>query len=192
MVVWVPLDRVRLARSQAVRRRRRARGSPDKSFCLVVSKNLWPSELSVAPYLGLALELLLEVLQKVGVEILATQVSVTSSSLDSEDTTLDVEERHIEGTSTEIVDKDVALLVRLASTETVGDSSSSWLVDDTENVESGDGTGVLGGLTLVVVEVSWHSDDSLLDLLAELGLSNFLHLRTVSLGLSASVAFAYH
>ena len=31
MDVWVPLDRVRLARSQAVRRRRRARGSLDRS-----------------------------------------------------------------------------------------------------------------------------------------------------------------
>ena len=114
--------------------------------------------------------------QKVGVEILTTKVSVTSSSLDSEDTTLDVQEGNIESTTTEIVDKDITLLVRLSGTQTVGDSSSSGLVDDTENVQASNGTGVLGGLTLVVVEVSGDGDDGLGDLLAELGLSNLLHL----------------
>ena len=103
-------------------------------------------------------------------------MGVTGSSLDGEDTTLDVEEGHIEGTTTEIVDQDVALLLRLARAETVGDSGGSGLVDDTEDVEARDGTGVLGGLTLVVVEVGGDGDDSLLDLLAELGLSNLLHL----------------
>jgi hypothetical protein len=38
-------------------------------------------------------------------------VSITCSSLDSEDTALDVEERDIKGTTTEIVDEDVSLLV---------------------------------------------------------------------------------
>jgi hypothetical protein len=80
------------------------------------------------------------VLQEVGIKILTTQVGVTSSSLHSEDTTLDVEKRHIESTATKIIDEDVALLVRLAGSETVGNSSGSRLVDDTENVETGNGT----------------------------------------------------
>jgi hypothetical protein len=50
------------------------------------------------------------------------------------------------------------------------------LVDDTEDVKAGNRTGVLGGLTLVVVEVGGDSDDGLLDLLTELGLGNLLHL----------------
>lgn len=104
--------------------------------------------------------------------------SLSSSSLDGENTTLDVKKRHIESTTTEIVDENVALLVRLAGTETVSDSGSGRFVDDTEHVETSDGAGVLGGLTLIVVEVSWHGDDSLLDLLAELGFSNLLHLRS--------------
>lgn len=115
-------------------------------------------------------------LKKVRVEVLTTQMGVTSGGLDSEDTTLDVEEGDIEGTTTKIVDEDVALLVGLTSTETVGDGGSGRLVDDTEDVEARDGTGVLGGLTLVVVEVGRDSDDGLLNLLAELGLSNLLHL----------------
>ena len=110
-----------------------------------------------------------------GVENLP-KVSVTSSGLDSEDTALNVEERHIEGTSAQVINQDVTLLVGLASTETVGDSGSGGLVDDTEDVEASDGTGVLGGLPLVVVEVGGDGDDGLLDLLGELGLGNLLHL----------------
>jgi hypothetical protein len=126
--------------------------------------------------LSLLGELLLEVVKEVSVEVLTTQVGVSSSSLDGENTTLDVQKRDIESTTTKIVDEDVPLLVRLSGTETVGDSGGGGLVDDTENVEASNGTGVLGGLTLVVVEVGGDGDDGLLDLLAELGLSDLLHL----------------
>lgn len=103
-------------------------------------------------------------------------MSVTGGGLDSEDTTLDVEKGHIEGTTTKIVDEDVALLLGLSGTKTVGNGSSGRLVDDTQDVQASDGTGVLGGLSLVVVEVGRDSDDGLLNLLAKLGLSNLLHL----------------
>ena len=105
---------------------------------------------------------------------------VTSGSLDGEDTALDVEEGNIESTTTKVVDQDVALLVGLAGTETVGNGGSGRLVDDTEDVQARDGTGVLGGLPLVVVEVGRDGDDGLLNLLAELDLSNLLHLFTLS------------
>ena len=108
--------------------------------------------------------------------VLATKMGVTSGSLDGEDTTLDREEGHIESTTTEIVDQNIALLLGLSGAKTVGDGSSSGLVDDTEDVEASDGTGILGSLTLVVVEVGRDGNDSLLNLLAELGLGNLLHL----------------
>lgn len=126
--------------------------------------------------LGLAGKLFLAVVEQVGVEILTTQMGVTSGSLDSEDTTLDVEKRHIESTTTKIVDQDVALLLRLARAQTVGNGGSGGLVNDTEDIETRNGTGVLGSLTLVVVEVGGDGDDGLLDLLAKLGLGNLLHL----------------
>jgi hypothetical protein len=103
-------------------------------------------------------------------------MSVTSGSLDSEDTALDVKKGDIESSSTEIVDEDVALLVGLAGTETVGNGGGGRLVDNTENVEASNGTSVLGGLPLVVVEVGGDGNNGLLDLLAELGLSDLLHL----------------
>jgi hypothetical protein len=126
--------------------------------------------------LGLAGELALAVVEEVGVEVLTTQMGVTSGGLDSEDTTLDVEEGNIESTTTEIVDENVALLLGLVGAQTVSNGSGGRLVDDTEDVEARDGTGVLGSLTLVVVEVGGDGDDGLLDLLAELGLGNLLHL----------------
>jgi len=60
--------------------------------------------------------------------------------------------------------------------KTVGESGRSRLVDDTENVESGDGTGVLCGGTLSVVEVCRNGDYCIGDFLAEVALSNLLHL----------------
>ena len=53
---------------------------------------------------------------------------------------------------------------------TAGDGRNSGLVDDTEDdtedVETSDGTGVLGGLTLCVVEVGGDGDDGVGDLLS--------------------------
>lgn len=61
----------------------------------------------------LALELLLEVLKQVGIKVLTAKVSITSSGLDSEDTALDVQQGHVEGATTQIVDQDITLLVGL-------------------------------------------------------------------------------
>ena len=89
--------------------------------------------------LVLALELLLEVLKEGVVKVLTTKVGVTSGGLDGEDTTGDVEERDIESTSTKVKDEDVLLGGRLG-VETVGNSGSGGLVDDTEDVKASDGT----------------------------------------------------
>ena len=142
--------------------------------------------------LGLAGELLLTEVKEVGIEVLTTKMGISRGGLNSEDAVVDVQKRDIKGTTTEIVDEDVALLVRLASAETVGDSGGSGLVDDTEDVEASNGTGILGSLTLVVIEVGWHSDNSLGDGFAEFGLSDLFHL-WISLVLShVGVAIMVH
>ena len=61
--------------------------------------------------------------------------------------------------------------------ETVGDISSSGLVDDTEDVKTRDGTSrVLGGLTLRIVEVGGDSDDGVVDGSTKVRLGGLLHL----------------
>ena len=92
--------------------------------------------------LGFALELVLEVLKKVVVEVLSTKVSISSSRLDSEDTSSDVEERNIEGSSTKIENEDEALALGLI-VKTVSDSSGSRFVDDTEDLEASNLTSIL-------------------------------------------------
>ena len=84
-------DKVRLARSQADRRRRSAFG---------VARDV---------LLVLALEFSDEVLQQASVEIFAAQVRVASRRLDFEDAFFDGQQRHIEGTATEIEDQNVLL-----------------------------------------------------------------------------------
>jgi hypothetical protein len=94
--------------------------------------------------------LLGEVVDDTLVEILTTKVGVTSGSENLEDTIVNGEERNIESTTTKIVDNDLALTVGLV--KTVGDSGGGGLVDDSEDVETGNDTGVLGSLSLVVLQ----------------------------------------
>ena len=83
----------------------------------------------------LSFEFINEVVNKSVVEILTTQMSVTSSGLHLEDTLLNGQEGDIEGSSSQIEDEDVALTLNLL-VETVCNGGSSWLVDDSENVET--------------------------------------------------------
>lgn len=125
--------------------------------------------------LVLSLELVDEVVDQAVVEILTTQVSVTGSRLDLKDTLLNGQERNIKGTTTEIEDEDVALTLDLL-VKTVGDGGSGRLVDDSENVEASDKTGILGSLTLGVVEVGRDGNDSVVDGLTEVSLGGLSHL----------------
>jgi hypothetical protein len=139
----------------------------------------------------LLLELLNNVAHKADIEVLTTKVGVTVRGLNLENTLLNFENGDIEGTTTKIVDGDNAVSLLL---KTVSKGSGGGFVNDTEDVETGDLTGVLGGLTLGVVEVGRDSNNSILDGLAEVVLSGLLHLaqnETTDLGrrvlLSASL-----
>jgi len=102
-------------------------------------------------------------------------MGVAVGGLDLEDAVLNGEEGHIESATTEIEDEHV-LLTLASFVKTVGDGGGGGLVDDTLHVEASDGTSVLGCLALGVVEVSGDGDDSGGDGLAEVSLSDFLHL----------------
>jgi len=120
-------------------------------------------------------EFLDEVVDETVVEVLTSQVGVTSSGLDLEDTLLDGEKGDIEGSTTEIEDENVTLTLDLL-VETVSDSSGGRLVDDTEDVEASNQTGILGSLTLGIVEVCWDGDDGVVDGSTEVCLSSLTHL----------------
>ncbi len=102
--------------------------------------------------LELSLELVYEVVHESVIEVLTSKMGVSTSSLHLEDTTLDGQEGHIECATTQVEDKHV-LLGLSGLVETISNSSGSGLVDDTEDVQTGNGTGILGCLPLAVIEV---------------------------------------
>jgi len=102
-------------------------------------------------------------------------MGVSVGSLNFKDTILNGEEGDIEGTTTEIEDEDVSFLGVLF-VETVGNSGSGGLVNDSLNVESSNDTGILSGLSLGIVEISWDGNDSLFNWLCKKFFSKFFHL----------------
>ena len=78
-------------------------------------------------------------------------MGVTGSSQNFENAIINGEEGNVESTTTKIIDNDLRLSALLV--KTVGDSGCGGFVDDTKNLETGDGACVLGSLTLGVVEV---------------------------------------
>lgn len=125
--------------------------------------------------LVLALELVDEVVDETVVEVLTSQVGITSSGLDFEDTFFDGKEGNIESSTTKIEDEDVSLTLNLL-VETVSNSSRGGLVDDSENVQTSDQASILGGLSLGVVEVGWDGDDGVVNGTTKVGLSSLTHL----------------
>ena len=77
----------------------------------------------------------------------------------------DFQQGDIEGAATQIEDQDA--LIFLALFQTVGQCGGGRLVDDTQHVQAGDLTGILGGLTLGVVEVGRAGDHRVGDRLAQ-------------------------
>ena len=105
------------------------------------------------------------------VEVVAAEVRVAVGRQDLEDPVLDAQDRDVEGAAAEVVDGDHALAEPV---QAVGERGGGRLVDDADDVESGDAAGVLGRLALAVVEVRRHGDHGLLDRLAEVRLGALL------------------
>jgi hypothetical protein len=92
-----------------------------------------------------------EVVYDAVIEILTTKVGITSGSEYFEHTIINREERYIESTATEVVHDDLRFATLLI--EAVRDGGGRGLVDNTENVEARNNTGILGRLALSVVKV---------------------------------------
>ena len=86
----------------------------------------------------------------------------------------DLDDGNIEGTATQIVDRDLGITALFV--HTVSQGSRGRLIDDTLDFEAGDTARVLGGLALGVVEISRYRDHGVGDRLAQVILGRFLHL----------------
>ena len=91
-----------------------------------------------------------EVVDQAVVEVLSTQVSVSGSGFDLENSVFNREDRHIKGSAAQVEDEDVALGADLF-VKTVGDGGGGRFVDDSKNVQARNGSRVLRGLALAEV-----------------------------------------
>ena len=114
----------------------------------------------------LLLELFGEPVHHHAVEVVAAEVGVAVGGLHFEHAVADFEDRDIERAAAEVVDRDglVFLLVK-----PVGEGGCGRLVDDPLHIETRDSAGVLGRLSLGVVEVGRNRDDGFGDLFAQIG-----------------------
>src|SRR5262249_34735720 len=107
------------------------------------------------------------------IEVVTAEVGIAIGRLHLEDALTDFENRDVERSAAEVVDRDLFVVLLV---ETVGERGGRGLVDDALDLEAGDLAGVLGRLTLTVVEVGGHRDDGLRDRLAEVRLRGLLQL----------------
>ncbi len=128
--------------------------------------------LSQVDALGL-LELVGQVVDQDGVQIVATEVRVAVGAEHLEDVVADVQDGDIEGAAAEIEDGDLFVLLLL---EAIGQGGGGRLVDDSLDLEARDLAGVFGRLTLGIVEVGRDRDDGLVDLLAEVVFGRLLEV----------------
>ena len=151
----------------------RGRGELDLGFLSGFLQTLQRQLVAAKINALILLELIGHVVDQAKVEVLTAEEGVTIGGLHLEDAVADLEDRDVEGTAAEVVDRD-GLGVRLV--EAVGERCRRRLVDDAQNLEAGDLAGVLGGLALAVIEVGRDRDHSLVDGLAEMTLRRLLHL----------------
>ena len=108
------------------------------------------------------------------VKVLTTQMGVTGSGQNLKHTVVNGQERHVKGTATKVIDNHLSLITRLV--QSIRDGRSRRFVDNAQNIQASDRTGILSGLSLRIVEVSRDRDNGVRDILSEIALSNVLHL----------------
>ncbi len=118
------------------------------------------------------LEDLDQVVDDLLVPVVATEVVVTVGGLHLDDPVADLQQRDVEGAATEVEDQNGLVVL----VQAVGQGGRGRLVDDAQDVEARDLTGLLGRLALGVGEVRRDGDDGVGDRLAQVGLGVALQL----------------
>ncbi|EAQ03925.1 putative NAD-specific glutamate dehydrogenase encoded in antisensegene pair with dnaKJ [Pseudooceanicola batsensis HTCC2597] len=118
-------------------------------------------------------ELVGQVVDDAHVEVFTAEERVAVGGFHFEQAVVDLEDGDVEGAAAEVVDRDRVAVVLV---QAIGQRGGRRFVDDPQHLEPGDLAGVLGGLTLGVVEVGRNRDHGLADLFAQVGLGGFLHL----------------
>ena len=101
-------------------------------------------------------------------------MGVSSGRLDFKNAIVNGQQRHIEGSSSEIIDNNLTLIT--SAVKTVCDGGGGWLVHDSNDVQAGNGASVLRSLSLIVVEICWNGDHGVDHGFPKIALCDLLHL----------------
>mmetsp|Transcript_9663 Transcript_9663/g.32100 ORF Transcript_9663/g.32100 Transcript_9663/m.32100 type:complete len:274 (-) Transcript_9663:31-852(-) len=114
-----------------------------------------------------------QVLNQPVIQILATQVGVTRCRQDLEDARVDTEERNVERASSQVKHEHRGRVQ--CAVETIGERRGRGLVEDAQHVEPRNSRGVLGGLSLRIVEIRRNRHNRIPHLSAQKSLSGLSH-----------------
>ena len=107
------------------------------------------------------------------VEIFAAEERIAVGRFDFEHAVADFQNGNVEGAAAQIVNRHGAGFLLFHA---IGQRGRRRFVDDAQDFKPGDFAGVLGRLTLAVVEIGGNGDDRLRDFFAQIGFRGFLHL----------------
>ena len=101
-------------------------------------------------------------------------MGVSSGRLDFKNAVVDGQQRHIEGSSSKIIDNDLTLVS--SAVKSVCDGGGGRLVHDSNDVQAGNGASVLCSLSLIVVEICGNGDHGVDYGFPKIALCDLLHL----------------
>ncbi len=104
---------------------------------------------------GLQLGLLDHPAENAMVEIVATESGVATSRHHFENTLGQLQDRDIESATAQVIDS-INAFRRII--EAIGNGGRSRFVEQAQNIEAGQTSGILGGLTLRVVKIGWNGN----------------------------------
>nr|QES95443.1 heat shock 70 kDa protein [Philasterides dicentrarchi] len=108
------------------------------------------------------------------IEIFSSQVGVSGGGFNFEDSFIDGQQGNVESSSSQIEDQNVSFSLSFF-VQSVGNSGGGGFVDDSQYVQSGDGSGVFGGQSLRVVEIGGDGNDGVFDGFGQERFSDFFH-----------------
>ena len=117
-------------------------------------------------------ELVGQVVHDAHVKVFTAQERIPVGGFHFEQAVVDFQDGDVEGTAAKVIDRD---RLRFFLVQAIGKGRRRGLVDDAQHFEAGDLAGVLGGLTLGVVEIGRHRDHGLGDGFTQIAFGGFLH-----------------
>ena len=121
----------------------------------------------------LLLELCGEEFHNRRVKIFAAKECITVGRFNFEHTVTNFENRDVKRTAAKIIHRDQFAVILL---KPVCESRRSWLIDDTQNFKASNLSGILGCLTLGIVEICRNRNHGLRHGFTKIALGGFLHL----------------